>query len=141
MTNPPPSPETPSVKFVPYERIGGEAQVRALTERFYDVMEEHEPELARLHELEDGRVSRNARERFALFMIGWLGGPQHYMQRYGHPRLRMRHAHVPIDMRLRDAWVRCMNRALNETVADLELRSFLEQRLADVANFLRNRAG
>ncbi|HEY6080676.1 MAG TPA: group II truncated hemoglobin [Polyangiaceae bacterium] len=126
--------------FVPYERIGGEPAVRALTERFYDAMDEVEPELAALHPLEQGKVSRASRDRFGLFLIGWLGGPQDYMQLHGHPRLRMRHGHVPINERMRDAWLRCMNVALADPSVDPDLRAFLEQRFAELADFLRNQA-
>lgn len=123
----------------PYSLMGGRDVVLALAERFYDRMEELEPELAALHELDDeGRVARGPRERFGLFLVGWLGGPQEYMARYGHPRLRMRHARVPVDARMRDAWVRCMLEAMRETPMPDELRSFLEIRFAEVADFLRN---
>lgn len=123
----------------PYELLGGEAAVRALAKRFYDAMDASEPELARLHALdESGKVSRSSRDRFALFLIGWLGGPQEYMQRYGHPRLRMRHGHVPVDGRQRDAWLRCMRTALSEV--DPELRAWLDQRFTELAEFLRNRS-
>jgi hemoglobin len=123
----------------PYARLGGSEAVRALVERFYDAMSEHEPELARLHACdEDGRVCRESRDRFALFLIGWLGGPQDYMARHGHPRLRMRHGHVPVDLRMRDAWVKCMRLALDQSGVTGLARSFLDQRFAEVADFLRN---
>jgi hemoglobin len=122
----------------PFERIGGEANVLALSERFYDAMDEHEPALAALHPIENGKVSRAARDRFALFLIGWLGGPQEYVRRHGHPRLRMRHAHVPVTQAMRDAWMRSMRIALNHESIDAELRSFLDEKLGDVADFMRN---
>jgi hemoglobin len=114
--------------------------VRELVERFYDAMEAHEPELAALHPLEQGRVSRTTRDRFALFLIGWLGGPEHYKERYGHPRLRMRHAHVPVNTRTRDAWLRSMERAVDAQKLDADTRGFLLARFAEVADFLRNEA-
>jgi hemoglobin len=122
----------------PFELLGGEAAVRALVERFYDAMDEHEPELSRLHPLEDGKVSRASRDRFALFLIGWLGGPQDYMRLHGHPRLRMRHAHVPVSQAMRDAWMRAMRQALSDTNVNAESRAFLDQKLGDLADFLRN---
>lgn len=122
----------------PFERIGGEAPVLALAERFYDAMDAHEPELARLHPLEDGKVSRASRDRFALFLIGWLGGPQEYMRLHGHPRLRMRHGHVPVTLAMREAWMRCMRLALAHPDIDPELRAYLEEKLGDVATMLRN---
>jgi len=133
--------EAPSGLWVPFEAIGGEAPVRELVERFYDAMEEHEPELAALHRLEEGRVSRASRDRFALFLIGWLGGPQHYMERHGHPRLRMRHGRVPVNTAMRDAWLRSMQRAMDTVELTPELRRFLDRKFAELADFLRNQPG
>jgi len=126
---------------IPYERLGGEAAVRALVERFYDHMDEHEPELAALHQLENGKVSRASRDRFALFLIGWLGGPQDYIAQHGHPRLRMRHAHVPIAAGQRDAWLRSMSSALDAAEVEPELRGFLDARFSELADFMRNQPG
>jgi hemoglobin len=125
----------------PYELLGGEQIVRDLVRRFYDAMERTEPALTRLHECDgEGRISAGARERFALFLIGWLGGPQDYVAQHGHPRLRMRHARVPVDTGMRDAWLRAMTIALDEIGVSGDIRAFLDSRLADVADFLRNRA-
>ena len=70
--------------------------------------------------------------------MGWLGGPQHYMQRHGHPRLRMRHFQTPVDTAMRDAWLRSMGRALDAQGVGGGLRRFLDERFAQVADFLRN---
>ncbi|MBF5046266.1 group II truncated hemoglobin [Aggregicoccus sp. 17bor-14] len=129
----------PSLEDSPFTRLGGEPGVRALAERFYDEMDAHEPALARLHRLDEaGRVSRESRERFGLFLVGWLGGPQHYTERHGHPRLRMRHFQTPVDSAMRDAWLRSMGRALDAFEVKGGLRRFLDERFAQVANFLRN---
>ncbi|RYZ65611.1 MAG: cyanoglobin [Proteobacteria bacterium] len=125
----------------PFEQLGGEAEVRALAEAFYDAMDTHEPALAALHELEDGRVSRGNRDRFALFLIEWLGGPRSYSSVHGHPRLRMRHGRVVVDEAMRDAWLRAMQHALDARAVRGELRTFLDRRFAEVADFLRNRPG
>lgn len=127
-----------SSETTPFELLGGEVAVRALVERFYDAMDEHEPELARLHPLEGGKVSRTSRDRFALFLIGWLGGPQDYMRLHGHPRLRMRHAHVPVSQAMRDAWMRAMRVALADASISPDARAFLDDKLAALADFLRN---
>lgn len=133
-------PESASSAQTPFERIGGEANVRALAERFYDAMDEQEPALAALHPLEDGKVSRVARDKFALFLIGWLGGPQDYMRLHGHPRLRRRHAHLAVTQAMRDAWMRSMRHALAHDSIDDALRAFLDEKLGDVADFMRNRS-
>jgi hemoglobin len=124
----------------PFDLLGGEPAVRRLVDRFYAIMARDEPALARLHPCdEEGRVDRENQDRFALFLIGWLGGPQDYIAQHGHPRLRMRHARVPVDIPMRDAWMRAMTTALDEEGVQGPLRSFLETRLADVADFMRNR--
>ncbi|MFV8753536.1 group II truncated hemoglobin [Nannocystaceae bacterium ST9] len=122
--------------------LGGRERVLALTEAFYDAMERDEPALASLHRCDaPGRIARLTRDRFGLFLIGWLGGPQDYVEQNGHPRLRMRHARVPIDLAMRDAWLRCMQTALDETGVRGPIRGFLDQRFAEVADFLRNQPG
>ncbi len=113
--------------------------MRRLVTRFYDHMDATETELAALHERdEQGRVSPRARENFALFLIEWLGGPRTFSETRGHPRLRMRHARVPIGEKMRDAWLACMKLALDDEGVTGDVRGFLDTRLADVANFLRN---
>jgi hemoglobin len=123
----------------PFSRIG-EAKVALIVERFYDAMSEREPALAAAHRCdENGNVDRGTRDRFRLFLIGWLGGPDDYERRYGHPRLRMRHAHVAIDSAMRDAWLRCMAVGLDAADVTGDVRAFLDARFAEVADFLRNR--
>lgn len=129
----------PTQEDTPFKKLGGEEAVKALAERFYDEMELHEPELARIHRLdEDGKISRHSRDRFALFLIGWLGGPQTYMEKHGHPRLRMRHGKVEVSTAMRDAWLRSMKRAMDAQGIKGGLRTFLDNRFAEVADFLRN---
>jgi hemoglobin len=123
----------------PYTQLGGEEAVRTLAARFYDIMDAEESALAALHPLDEhGKVSSGARERFALFLIGWLGGPQDYIAAHGHPRLRLRHARVPVTLEMRDAWLRCMDRALQECAVPASLLGFLQQRFHELADFLRN---
>jgi len=121
----------------PYDVIGHDAAV-ALAHRFYDHMDAHEPALVAVHRQEDGRVAPIVRERFASFLVQWLGGPDDYSRAHGHPRLRMRHGHVRIDGELRDAWLRCMDAALEDPSVDAEVRGFLRRRFVEVAEFLRN---
>jgi hemoglobin len=124
---------------MPFHRIGGEARVRELANRFYDHMDAAEPALARLHEVDEhGKVSRGSRDRFASFLVEWLGGPSAYSPVHGHPRLRMRHARLPVDSAMRDAWLRCMARAMDDLAIEGDLRGFLDARFVEVARFLRN---
>jgi len=123
----------------PYSELGGRDAVLCLVERFYDIMEQSEPALAAVHELDGaGKISRRNRDRFGLFLLGWLGGPDDYVQQHGHPRLRMRHARVLVNVEQRDAWLRCMYAAMDEFAVPAATQSFLRQRFAEVADFLRN---
>lgn len=123
----------------PYAQIGGRDAVLRLSERFYDLMEEREPVLTALHERDEhGKVSRRSRDRFGLFLVGWLGGPDDYVQQNGHPRLRMRHGRVLVNIAMRDAWLRCMYAAMQECQVPDAVRGFLEQRFYEVADFMRN---
>jgi hemoglobin len=123
----------------PFALLGGADKIRALVEKFYDAMSEHEPVLARLHPCDpDGRVARIPRDRFALFLIGWLGGPEDYVAQHGHPRLRMRHGRVPVNLAMRDAWLRSMTVAMDAENITGDVRTFLDARFAEVADFLRN---
>jgi hemoglobin len=126
----------------PFALLGGADRVRALVESFYDLMSDREPALSRLHRCTpEGRVDRYSRDRFALFLIGWLGGPQDYIAQHGHPRLRMRHARVPVDTAMRDAWLRCMAAAMDAQQVAGPVRAFLDGRFAEVADAMRNVAG
>jgi hemoglobin len=126
----------------PYDLMGGREPVLRLAARFYEVMEQDEPALAAVHrQAPGGGIDPEVKARFALFLVGWLGGPQDYHQRHGHPRLRMRHARVAIGQELRDAWVRSMTRAMDDCAVAGPVRAFLDQRFAEVADFLRNVEG
>ena len=130
---------TESTPETPYSQLGGREAVYALAHAFYDAMERAEPALTAQHRLTaPGRVHAEVRERFALFLVGWLGGPQDYISQHGHPRLRMRHAQVIVNSDMRDAWLRSMARALDERGVSGALRAFLDTRFAEVADFLRN---
>jgi len=124
----------------PFDLLGEET-VRRLVTRFYDHIDDREPALARLHTVDEhGHVTPDVRERFTRFLTEWLGGPEVYSPVNGHPRLRMRHAKLPIDPSMRDAWLRCMENALDDVGVAGELRAKLDARFAEVADNLRNRA-
>jgi hemoglobin len=127
---------------LPFDLIGGGAVVHCIAEAFYDVMGERHEALAKLHNCdESGRVSEGSRRRFELFLVEWLGGPSVYSSAHGHPRLRMRHAHVPVTKAMRDAWMDCMHHALDTAGVSGTVREFLNVRFDEVATFLVNRPG
>ena len=122
-----------------YERIGGEAKVRELVQRFYDLMDTL-PEAYGIRKLHQSDL-QGAREKLFKFLSGWMGGPQLYVEQYGHPMLRARHLPFPIGGGERDQWMLCMNQALEEVVEDADLRTELSVSFAKVADHMRNREG
>lgn len=121
----------------PFEWIGGEAGVRSLVDRFYDLMDS-EPEAAGIRALHPPDLA-GSREKLWLFLVGWLGGPPMYVERHGHPRLRARHLPFAIGEAERDAWMWCMDRALDEHPMPDMLREQMRERLRSVADHMRNR--
>lgn len=121
-----------------YKRLGGEEAVRRLVERFYAHMDTL-PEAYAVRKMHPADLA-GAKEKLFMFLSGWLGGPQLYAQAFGHPRLRQRHLPFPIGEAERDAWMLCMEAALNEEVADAGLREELLAAFRKTADFMRNRA-
>lgn len=128
--------EEPTQTQTPFEQIGGEAQVRALTERFYDLMD-LEPCYAQLRAVHAQSLD-DARQKLFWFLCGWLGGPQYYMERFGHPRLRQRHLPYAIGVVERDQWLACMRQALDEQAVPEPLRTNLKYSFAQTADWMRN---
>lgn len=120
----------------PYEVVGGAEGVRRLVDCFYDRMDTL-PEVASIRAMHPDDLTES-REKLTMFLSGWLGGPQLYIERYGHPRLRARHLPFPIDDDAAGQWMRCMSGALDSCVADPALRASLEQSFARVAQHMRN---
>jgi len=121
----------------PFAWIGGESQVHALVDRFYDLMD-LEPGYTALRAAH-GTELANAREKLKMFLTGWLGGPQRYTEQFGHPRLRMRHMPFSIGIAERDQWVACMDQAMQETHVDATLRTRLKDSFMQTADWMRNR--
>jgi hemoglobin len=136
-----PTPPTPAAgpAPTPYELLGGEAGVRRLVDRFYDLMDTA-PEAANVRALHAASL-KASRDKLFLFLTGWTGGPPVYVERFGHPRLRMRHFPFAIGARERDEWLWCMDRALDEQPMPDALRTHLRERLHALADHMRNRAG
>ena len=123
----------------PFEWIGGEAAVHALVERFYDLMD-LEPAYAQLRAVHCSTLE-NARQRLFWFLCGWLGGPQHYTDRFGHPMLRARHLPYAIGNAERDQWMACMRQAMGDAGLDAALADGLANAFQGTADWMRNRAG
>ncbi len=136
MSSPVPVP-TPAP--TPYEQLGGDAGIRRLVDRFYDLMDTA-PEARTVRALHATSL-KASREKLYLFLTGWTGGPPVYVERHGHPRLRMRHFPFRIAERERDEWLWCMDRALDEHEMPDALRAMLRGKLHALADHMRNHPG
>jgi hemoglobin len=122
----------------PYQLLGGAERVRELVDRFYDHMDSL-PEVKGIREMH-AKSLRASREKLYLFLSGWLGGPDLYVQKYGHPMLRRRHMPFPIGKAERDQWLLCMHKALEDMELDPGLRNYLEQSFWRTADHMRNQS-
>ncbi len=120
-----------------FEALGGEPLVEALVERFYDLME-LDPAYAALRAVHGPDLTQ-ARQKLSWFLCGWLGGPQHYTERFGHPRLRMRHMPYTIGILERDQWLACMDQAMAEVGMAEAVRLRLRDSFFQTADWMRNR--
>lgn len=119
-----------------YELIGGDEGVKKLATLFYDYMETL-PEAETIRDLHPKDL-RSAREKFFMFLSGWMGGPDRYIAAFGHPRLRARHLPFPIGETERDQWLLCMQKALDELDIDSALRLQLITAFTQTANHMMN---
>ncbi|RUO26955.1 hemoglobin-like oxygen-binding protein [Aliidiomarina minuta] len=121
-----------------YQQLGGEKAVRAMAERFYDIMQS-DPEASDLLAIHPQPMTA-IRLKFFEFLSGWLGGPQLFIEKYGDPRLRARHLPFSIDIKMRDQWLHCMYVVLNEQVQDPLLKQQLKAQFTRLAHHMINTA-
>ena len=133
--------EVGSNKNTFFELLGGEAtgieNIRNLVETFYDIMD-NDPKVILLRAMHQPDLTET-REKLFMFLTGWTGGPQLYIERYGHPMLRARHMPFPIDESARDQWMYCMIKAMHQLDYDELLMKRLAEQLYGVADFMRNK--
>ena len=122
-------------EVTPYEAIGGEDSVRSLVEAFYDRIDAESPRLRAMLPRDDS----GSRRKLFEYLSGWLGGPNLYIEKRGHPRLRMRHIAFPIGSDEAEEWMRCMRLAMTETEVSGDVARFLDDRLSSLASHMENR--
>ena len=132
--------EVGSSKATFFELLGGEEQgmetLRNLVETFYDIMDS-DPKAQPIRAMHPADLT-SAREKLFMFLTGWTGGPQLYIERYGHPMLRKRHLPFAVDESARDQWMYCMIKAMHQLKMDETLMTKLAGQLYGVADFMRN---
>ncbi|MCJ7997771.1 globin [Rhizobium cremeum] len=120
-----------------YEAIGGDATVRALTRRFYELMDTL-PEAARCRAIHPPDLS-GSEEKLYEYLSGYLGGPQLYIEKRGHPMLRRRHFGAEIGAEERDEWLLCFRRAMEDTISHEKLRAIIWDPVEKLAHHMQNK--
>ncbi len=115
----------------------GDTGIRTLVDRFYDIMDSN-PDAGVIRRLHPTDLNPS-REKLYSFLVGRFGGPPLYVEKYGQPMLRAKHAPFSIGDTERDQWLNCMNQAISECIADKITAETLRQFLAMVADSMRNR--
>ena len=123
--------------ITPYEVIGGEAAIRTLVEKFYYFMDTL-PEAKGIRDIHQADLT-SAETKLFKYMTGWLGGPNLYIEEYGHPMLRARHLPFAIGESERDQWMLCMNKAIEEVPMEPRLKTNLQTALQDLATHMINK--
>jgi hemoglobin len=122
----------------PFQLLG-EQGIRELTSAFYDIMDSL-PEAAGVRAMHAADLAP-MKEKLAEYLIGWMGGPPLYAQKYGSVCMTEPHEHYHIGPEERDQWLLCMHKALAQTGASEELVEMLRQPLFRIADAIRNREG
>ena len=123
--------------ITPYEVIGGESAIRTLVEKFYFYMDTL-PEAKGIRDIHQADLT-SAETKLFKYLTGWLGGPNLYIEEYGHPMLRARHLPFAIGESERDQWMLCMNKAIDEVPMDSRLKTSLQTALQDLATHMINK--
>lgn len=120
-----------------YEILGGEAALLKLTKRFYEIMSTL-PEAQGIRKMHPANI-QTSEDKLFMFLSGWLGGPQLFVEKFGHPKLRARHLPFAIGKSERDQWMLCMVQAFDDMKIEEPLRSELLHALLNLADHMRNK--
>ena len=121
----------------PYELLGRDEGVRRLTADFYELMDTL-PEAATIRALHKGDLSEMT-DKLGTFLIGWMGGPQRYQERFGRVIIPLAHKPFPIGPSERDQWLLCMHGALDKTSLDASMKARLMDSFGRMAEMCRTK--
>lgn len=104
-----------------YELLGKEEGLSKLVDQFYINMEKH-PEFSVVMGTHSLGITDEIKKKLLYFLSGWLGGPNLFVEAYGHPRMRARHGHIVIGEQARNEWLMCMQLSLDEIFPKLKMK-------------------
>jgi len=118
-----------------FQAAGGEAGIRRLVDRFFDLMEER-PDAAGILKMHP-RDLEGSRDKLSRFLCGWLGGPKRYAEKYGPIKIPKAHARFPIGTVESQAWLDCMAAALADQPMAEDFKVYLLRELRVPADRIR----
>lgn len=119
-----------------FERVGGEKVIKALAHQFYQQMQtlDETQALLAIHRA----PIEESEQKLYEFLSGWLGGPNLYQEKHGHPALRARHMPFKVDDTMVEQWLLCMNNAIEMEIAEPQHREAIFQAISTLAKHMRN---
>lgn len=120
-----------------FRAAGGPSGVKNLVDSFYDIMKT-DSQFSKIwswHPI-DNELSK---EKLTCFLIGWMGGPKLYVQKYGGINIPAVHQHLAVDAQARDLWLDCMALAMKNQKYNTELVDYLMQELRKPAQEIHKR--
>ncbi len=121
-----------------YDKIGGFEVIDKLVNDFYEIMST-DPVAEDCFATHSGRDIRDSAEKLKYFLSGWTGGPQLYLEKIGHPKLRMRHFPFKIGPKEADQWLYCMRKALAQSSIEPGVQEHLMVAFKNVTDMLSER--
>lgn len=118
-----------------YTAAGGLDGIRRWVDAFYRYMDEL-PEARIIRAMHPDELSES-REKLTCFLSGWLGGPKLYRERFGPITIPGAHGHLAIGVEERDAWMLCMERALDEQPYAEDFKQYVMKQLFIPAEMTR----
>ena len=120
-----------------HQALGGVEAIHRLVELFYDEMDTL-PEAATIRALHPSDLEVSI-DKLARFLSGWTGGPKRYSEKYGPIKIPVFHQHLPVGEAERDAWLLCMERALDRMGYPDDLKAYMLRELFVPAERIRTR--
>ena len=114
---------------------GGYEGIRKLVVGFYEYMA-NLPEAETIYKMHPQNIEKSI-DKLTRFLCGWLGGPKLYQEKFGPIRIPMAHIHLPIGVAERDAWLLCMQKAVDDQPYDQRFREYLMRQLYVPAERIR----
>lgn len=120
----------------PYELLGGSKAIKELADAFYDAMDEL-PQAANVRAMHAENLDM-IKEKLYEYLVGWMGGPPLYQEKYGTVCMTKPHEPYAIGPKERDAWLLCMDTALERIGASEEVKQMLATPMYRIADAVKN---